>query len=263
MRLISANVNGIRATLRRGGLDWLAAQQPDVVTLQEVRATSEQLSAALEQTPFDTWHIVDAPGPAAGRAGVAVLSRLPVVRRSAHLPGLPDEGRWVEADIRTESGDCVTVISTYVHTGEAGTPKQDDKYALLDAATTRLAQLRDGHVVLTGDLNVCHTQRDLKNWKGNRGKAGFLPDEQARLSTWFDDGWVDVGRAYAGDVDGPYTWWSWRGKAFDNDAGWRIDYQIASPALGALVKHAEVGRAATYAERWSDHAAVVVDYVLD
>ncbi|MDF8263092.1 exodeoxyribonuclease III [Luteipulveratus flavus] len=262
MRLITANVNGIRAAVRRGGLDWLAAQQADVVTLQEVRADADQLGASLKGTAFESWDVVAAPGPSAGRAGVAVLSRLPVLSASTRLPGLVDEGRWIEAVVRTAEGVPVTVASTYVHTGEAGTSKQTDKYALLDAITARLTDLREEHAVVTGDLNVCHTERDLKNWKGNRGKAGFLPEEQARLTRWFEDGWVDVGRTFAGEVDGPYTWWSWRGKAFDNDAGWRIDYQIVSPTLGALVKHAEVGRAPTYAERWSDHAAVVVDYLL-
>ncbi|AKU16111.1 exodeoxyribonuclease III [Luteipulveratus mongoliensis] len=263
MRLITANVNGIRATVRRGGLDWLADQAPDVVTLQEVRATPEQLESALAPTAFVDWQVVHASGPAAGRAGVAVLSRHPVVRRSLDLADHPDLGRWVEADIATPGGAVITVISTYVFTGEAGTERQVEKLAYLDTISRRLATLRDGHAVLTGDLNICHTQRDLKNWKGNRGKSGFLPEEQSRLSEWFDDGWVDVGRAYAGDVDGPYTWWSWRGQAFDNDTGWRIDYQIASPSLATQVKHAEVGRAASYAERWSDHAAVIVDYAVD
>jgi exodeoxyribonuclease-3 len=119
------------------------------------------------------------------------------------------------------------------------------------------------HVLLTGDLNVAHREADLKNWKGNLAKSGFLPRERAWFDHLLDDlGWVDVVRALAGEGPGPYTWWSWRGKAFDNDAGWRIDYQIASPALGALAVKAEVDRAPSYAERWSDHAPVVVQYDL-
>jgi len=131
--------------------------------------------------------------------------------------------------------------------------------------TTRMAELaaEDAHVVVCGDVNVAHRQADLKNWKGNLGKAGFLPDEQAYLDKWLADGaWVDVTRRSAGEVAGPYTWWSWRGKAFDNDAGWRIDYQLATAPLADLVTHTFVGRADTYAERWSDHAAVVADYDL-
>jgi exodeoxyribonuclease-3 len=116
-------------------------------------------------------------------------------------------------------------------------------------------------VLITGDLNVAHTELDLKNWKGNLKSAGFLPKERAYFDTFMDkQGWVDVGRRQHPNQPGPYTWWSFRGKAFDNDAGWRIDYQLASPRLAELVIDYRVGRAASYATRWSDHAPVVVDY---
>ncbi|MEI2421827.1 exodeoxyribonuclease III, partial [Arthrospira platensis SPKY2] len=109
--------------------------------------------------------------------------------------------------------------------------------------------------MLTGDLNVAHREVDLRNWKGNLKSAGFLPEERAHFDRWFEElGWVDVCRAMAGDRDGPYTWWSFRGKAFDNDTGWRIDYQIASPELATKAVSSEVDRAPSYAERWSDHA---------
>jgi exodeoxyribonuclease III len=119
------------------------------------------------------------------------------------------------------------------------------------------------YAVLTGDLNVAHTVDDLKNWKGNRGKAGFLPAEQAVFDGWFDGlGFVDVHRRHHGPGPGPYTWWSWRGQAFDNDSGWRIDYHLASAPLAARAVRAEAGRAAAYAQRWSDHAPVSVTYDL-
>jgi exodeoxyribonuclease-3 len=138
------------------------------------------------------------------------------------------------------------------------------KYAFLDAIDHRLAELAASgrHAVLTGDLNICHRREDLRNWKGNRGRSGFLPEEQAHLSRWLGGGWVDIVRVDAGEVDGPYTWWSWRGKAFDNDTGWRIDYQLATRSLAETVTGVRVGRAPTYADRWSDHAAVVVDYAV-
>ena len=263
MRVISANVNGIRAAVRRGGIDWLAAAAPDVLCLQEVRATDAQLAKALTDSVFAGWHLVHAPSAAAGRAGVAVLSRLPHARvqRELEHADFTDCGRWVEADLRV--GDrTLTVVSTYVHTGEAGTERQDEKLAFLEAVSDRMKQLEadEALAVVTGDLNVAHRRADLKNWKGNLGKSGFLPGEQAFLDRWLGSGWADVTRRAAGDVDGPYTWWSWRGKAFDNDTGWRIDYQLATEPLAALVTGSSVGRAETYAQRWSDHAAVVVDY---
>jgi exodeoxyribonuclease III len=152
-----------------------------------------------------------------------------------------------------------------VHTGEARTDRQAEKYRFLDAITERLDSWAvDGAMaVVTGDLNVAHHEHDLKNWKGNLAKSGFLPQERAYLDRWFANGqWVDVHRALHGPGPGPYTWWSWRGKAFDNDAGWRIDYQLASLSLAKLATSASAGRAAAYDLRWSDHAAVTVDYDL-
>ncbi|NNG40052.1 exodeoxyribonuclease III [Flexivirga sp. ID2601S] len=259
MRIITANVNGIRATARRGGLTWLAEQEADVLALQEVRAGEDQLRAALADSKFADWQVAHAPSAAAGRAGVAVLSPHEITAVRAGLPGFEEQGRWVEADIEAPGG-MVTVASAYVHTGEAQTPKQTEKFAFLDAMGQRMAALAGDAAAVTGDFNICHTARDLKNWKGNRGKAGFLPEEQAYLDRWLAAGWVDVTRARAGDVDGPYTWWSWRGKAFDNDAGWRIDYVLESPALAVRSGAVAVGRAASYDLRWSDHAAVIVDH---
>jgi exodeoxyribonuclease-3 len=115
-------------------------------------------------------------------------------------------------------------------------------------------------VLLCGDLNIAHREEDLKAWRANRKKSGFLPGERAWLDRLFAAGWVDVGRRFGGDGPGPYSWWSWRGKAFDNDAGWRIDYQIASPGLATTARSCVVDRAPTYAERWSDHAPVVATY---
>ncbi len=266
MRLITVNVNGIRAALRRGGLDWLAEQDADIVTLQEVRASHAQLREVLAEGGFGAWHVAHAEGSVAGRAGVAVLSRAePAAVREGVGPGALDgAGRWVEADIPI-GGRTVTVASAYVHTGEAGTPRQVVKERFLESVGQRLAVWADQgrYAVLTGDLNVAHREDDLRNWRGNLRKAGFLPEERACFDRWFDElGFVDVHRRLHGPGPGPFTWWTWRGKAFDNDAGWRIDYQVASAPLAARAVRAEVGRAAAYALRWSDHAPVTVDYDL-
>ncbi len=265
VRVISANVNGIRAALRRGGLDWLRAAAPDVLCLQEVRADDGTLAVVLDDAGFGDWSVAHTEGSAKGRAGVAVVTARPHEGTRVGVDGaFPDQGRWVEADVVL--GDrLVTLVSAYVHTGEAGTGRQVEKYAFLDAMSRRMhrAVEEDALVLVTGDLNIAHHEEDLRNWKGNLGRAGFLPLERAYLDRWFDElGWVDVHRALHGPGPGPYTWWSWRGKAFDNDTGWRIDYQLASPALAPLARTARAGRAAAYAERWSDHAPVVVDYDL-
>ena len=261
MRVITANVNGIRAAQRRGGLEWLAQQEPDVVAMQEVRASAKQFATALDGSALAEYELAHAESAAAGREGVAILTKHALASSSSVIDGFDEIGRWVEADV-VVGGRAVTIASVYVHTGEAGTDKQTAKYAFLDALEARMAQLVDRPALVMGDFNVAHTANDLKNWKGNRGKAGFLEDEQAYLTRLTQDGWVDVVRANHGDVPGPYSWWSWRGKAFDNDSGWRIDYQFASPTLAAVAREPWIGRAAAYDQRWSDHAAVVVDYDL-
>ena len=267
LTVVTANVNGIRAASRRGGLHWLADSGADVLCLQEVRATHEQLHETLAESDLRDWHVSHAPAPQLGRAGVAVLTREQpsAIRTETGLDGIDGLGRWIEVDLASELGP-LTVVSAYVHTGEADTPKQVDKYAFLDAMDVRLDKLRasvsrkKGHALVCGDLNVAHHEVDIKNWRGNRGKAGFLEDERAHLDTWLAKHWVDLGRVHGGEGPGPYTWWSWRGKGFDTDGGWRIDYVLATSALAGHCTSAVVGKAATYAERWSDHAPLTVTF---
>ena len=280
IRIASINTNGIRAAYRKGMGDWVAAREVDILAIQEVRADTADVVALLG----DDWHVLHDAALAKGRAGVVVASRVdgnagaPVAHRMRIGGDETDSsGRWLEADFMI-GGRRLTVVSTYVHSGEVDTPRQISKYHFLDAMTARLSSLamETDFAVVLGDLNVGHLPFDIKNWRGNQKTAGFLPRERAYFYRFFgalgDDiegpdgtvatglGWVDVGRRWAGEVDGPYTWWSQRGQAFDNDTGWRIDYQLATPALAASVTSYTVDRASSYAERWSDHAPVVVDY---
>jgi exodeoxyribonuclease III len=262
LRVATVNVNGIRAAFRRGMAPWLAERDPELLLMQEVRASGEVLRDQLG----DDWYVAHAePVDAPGRAGVAVASRRPI--KAERLCVGPAEfdgcGRWVEADVVLDDGSLLTAVSVYVFTGEAHTPtRQAQKYRFLDAMAARMAELAaDGrHVLVCGDLNIAHREVDLKAWKANRKKSGFLPEERAWLDALFATGWVDLGRRFGGDGPGPYSWWTWRGQAFDNDAGWRIDYQLASPGLAARATSCVVDRAPSYAERWSDHAPVVATY---
>ncbi len=265
LRIATVNVNGIRAAWNKnrgqssGLKEFLAERECDIVTLQEVRAPDEIVRELLADTGY---HVAHTEAAAKGRAGVAVLSRSEATDvRIGVGEGFDDAGRWIEADV-PHGDSTVTVVSAYVHSGEAGTPRQEEKYRFLQNMTTRLAELdAAGHAVVTGDLNVAHTPLDIRNAKGNVKKAGFLPEERAYFDQFFGElGWVDVARRLAGEVDGPYTWWSMRGQAFDNDTGWRIDYQMATPQLGASARSCVVDRAVSWAERWSDHAPLVADY---
>jgi len=267
------NVNGVRAAYRNGMADWLAAREVDILSIQEVRAETDDLTGLLGPE----WNVLHDAATAKGRAGVAIASRkrAEIHRVDFGPQDFDSAGRWLEADYDVE-GTIVTVVSVYVHSGEADTPKQVEKYKFLDAMVSRLPELLEHNplAVIMGDLNVGHRTLDIKNWKGNVKRAGFLPQERAYfdriLGAEGDEsynagaglGWVDLGRRFAGEVPGPYTWWSNRGQAFDTDTGWRIDYQLATPALAALARDYSVDRAASYDERWSDHAPVVVDYEL-
>jgi exodeoxyribonuclease-3 len=263
LKVVTANVNGIRAAERRGGLSWLAEASPDVICLQEVRATHEQLHDVLAGSPLHDWHVAHAPAPQLGRAGVAVLTaqQPAAIRTESGQAGVDGQGRWIEVDLASDLGP-LTVASVYVHTGEADTPKQADKYAFLDGMDARLAELarKKRLVVLCGDLNIAHGEADIKNWRGNRGKAGFLEAERAYLDRWFAKDWTDLGRVHGGAGPGPYTWWSWRGRGFDTDGGWRIDYALANAALARRCTGVTVGKAASYDERWSDHAPVAATF---
>ena len=262
LSVATVNVNGIRAAYRRGMGEWLDKRQPDVLLLQEVRGSDEILADHLDQ---GAWDLAHEAGAAKGRAGVAIASRLPMsaVRVGLGTGVTGDAGRWVEADVSLPDGRPLTVVSAYLHSATVGTPSLDEKYAFCEHVGARLRELAEGGglVVVGGDLNIAHREVDIKNWRGNLANAGFLPRERAYLDHWFDVlGWRDLGRRLGGDGPGPYTWWSWRGKAFDNDAGWRIDYQLASAPLADLALVATVDRAPSYAERFSDHAPLVVEF---
>ncbi|WP_336992305.1 exodeoxyribonuclease III [Leucobacter sp. VD1] len=285
MRVASVNVNGIRAAFRKGMGEWLDASGADIVALQEVRAADADIAKLVAAADDGGWHVLHDPCAIKGRAGVAILSRTPAVAHRVGLGALDAQesvqssGRWLEADFAF--GDStLTVVSNYTHSGEVDTPRQDAKWAFLDAMGVRMNELADEreHVAIVGDFNVGHRELDIKNWRGNVKRSGFLPRERAYFDRFFGPrgetvvgvdgsegpghGWIDVGRRWAGEVDGPYSWWSNRGQAFDNDTGWRIDYHVVTPALGERVADYRVDRYPSYDTRWSDHAPVIADYRL-
>ncbi len=271
IEVASINVNGIRAAFRNGMGDWLKKSPSQILALQEVRSSYQDLADLFEAhgglaESGGKWHILHDQATAKGRAGVALVSLIPPRSSSVKLgaSNFDSAGRWLEG-VYEVGGKQITVVSCYVHSGEVDTPKQVEKYKFLDAMQTRMSKLlKDEELALVvGDLNVGHTELDIKNWKGNVKNAGFLPEERAYFDTLMNkQGWVDVGRAAHPDVPGPYTWWSFRGKAFDTDAGWRIDYQLASPALADLASNYRVHRANSYDSRWSDHSPVTVVYAI-
>lgn len=280
--ITTSNLNGIRAANRKGLVQWAQKSTPDVWCMQEVRAPQAEINPivdALAQTYVEAGKIPSSDQlnrmnevcRIKGRAGVALLSDLPIVEQRYGLPGLEedvDSGRWVEADIVTPQGHTITVVSVYVHAGNADDEiKMTQKYRFLDTMLTRLGELRDEaarggkQAVLCGDFNIAHTPLDIKNAKANETHSGFLPEERAYVDRWLTEyEFVDVMRNLAGDIQGPYTWWSQRGRAFDNNVGWRIDYQFATPELAETARGFVIDKAPSYDTRWSDHAPLAIDY---
>ncbi|EON32121.1 exodeoxyribonuclease III [Gordonia terrae C-6] len=278
----SFNVNGIRAARRRGFDAWLAGRRPDVVGLQELRCGIDDVG------DFDGYHASIDVGTIAGRNGVAVLTRREpaAVRtwpthppKARGLPAFAHEGRYIEVDLADRP---LTVANIYLPKGglpaelqrpgslrEApdGGAKHARKQRFLagftrELARNRLAARRAGReFLLLGDLNVAHLEHDVTNWRAARKMEGFLPEERA----WFGEitgprRLVDVVRALHGDRPGPLTWWSWAGESFVKDVGWRIDHQLATPALARRARAVAVDKEASPNLRLSDHAPLVVEY---
>lgn len=280
--ITTSNVNGIRAAKRKGIIEWGESHAPDVWCMQEVRAPQEEITPIFDELALayaTSGKITDHTALATinevcrvkGRAGVGLLSALPVTERRYGLQGLGedvDSGRWIEADITTPQGYDLTVACIYVHSGDADDQvKMSQKYRFLDTMLVRLGQLRDEaarggrQAVLCGDFNIAHTPLDIKNAKANEKHSGFLPEERTYIDKWLDDyEFVDVVRDLTGGIQGPYTWWSQRGRAFDNNVGWRIDYQFATPELAQSARSFAIDKAPSYDSRWSDHAPLSVIY---
>ena len=280
--ITTSNVNGLRAANRKGIMHWAGEHTPDVWCMQEVRAPQSEIDPIFNKiadTYVDSGKVADPTGlhtmneicRIKGRAGVGLLSTLPVVAKRYGLPGLEedvDSGRWIEADVRTPEGYEITVVCVYVHSGDVDDPnKMHQKFRFLDTMLTRMGQLRDEaahggrQAVLCGDFNIAHTPLDIKNAKSNVTHSGFLPEERAYIDKWLDEyEFVDVMRELAGDIQGPYTWWSQRGRAFDNNTGWRLYYQFATPELAQTARGFTIDKAPTYDARWSDHAPLSITY---
>jgi exodeoxyribonuclease-3 len=252
MRIITLNVNGIRSAERKGLSTWLHAQPWDVLCLQELKCQATEIPEVL-RSPQGS-HATFYPAEKKGYSGVAVYSMVPHAGRAGFGTHEFDaEGRYVEAHF-----DGVTVISLYLPSGSSGPHRQASKFRFLEAFLPHLKALRaqGREIVLCGDWNIAHQPIDLKNWKANQKNSGFLPEERAWLTHVFDElGFVDVFRRVDPRPE-QYTWWSNRGQAWTRNVGWRIDYQIATPAIAETAHAVSIFKD----QRYSDHAPLIIDY---
>lgn len=253
MRVITCNVNGIRAAAKKGFFTWLEQQQPDVVCLQETKAQPEQLSDALFHPAG--YHCYYHSAQKRGYSGVAVYTRQQPdeIIEGIGWEEIDQEGRYLEVRL----GD-LHLVSLYMHSGSSSPDRQIKKFEFMDKFLPYLQQrLQDTpKLIISGDWNIAHRPIDLTNWRTNQKFSGFLPEERAWMEKLFGEvGFVDAFRVL-NQLEGEYSWWSNRGQAWAKNVGWRIDYQVISPALRDLVERVEIYRA----ERFSDHAPVIVDY---
>lgn len=254
VRIVSINTNGIRSAARKGFFEWLAGSGADVVCVQETKAQTSDLN---EDFRPKGWHVAFCSAQKKGYAGVAVYSRHApdAVHDTLGAAEFDDEGRYLAFDLGP-----LTVASLYLPSGSSGPERQASKDRFLAFFEPRLqAMAHDGReYVLCGDWNIAHQNIDLKNWKSNQKNSGFLPHERAWMSRVLDThGWVDGYRRLYPDATGDaYTWWSNRGNAWANNVGWRIDYQLVTAGMASSLQQASVYKA----QRFSDHAPLIVDY---
>ncbi len=264
MRIITLNANGIRSAARKGFFDWLAAQQADVTCIQETKAQEDQLADPVFH-PEGHHAFYQSAITKKGYSGVAIYARRQPdeVLTSIGWKPFDDEGRYLEARFGR-----LSVVSLYVPSGTSGDLRQAFKFQ----AMQKLRNIFDGWLasgreyVLCGDWNIVRSERDIRNWKSNQKNSGCLPAERAWLNGLIADahgdgspapskGWLDTFRVVKPAAE-EYSWWSNRGGARANNVGWRIDYQIAVPALGRRAQACTIARE----PRFSDHAPFLVEY---
>ena len=254
LRIISANLNGIRSATTKGFFPWLAQQNADVICLQELKAQAPDMTREMLQPDglFGYFHYAEKKG----YSGVGIYSkRQPdAIIEGLGIADIDAEGRYIEARFGN-----LSVISVYLPSGSSGEERQAVKFSFMARfyphLQTLLASGRE--VVICGDWNIAHQEIDLKNWKGNKKNSGFLPEERDWMTQLLQDGWVDTyRRLHPEATDACYTWWSNRGQAWAKNVGWRIDYQIATPGIGRQAMATSIYKD----ERFSDHAPLIVDY---
>ncbi|HTT36669.1 MAG TPA: exodeoxyribonuclease III [Burkholderiales bacterium] len=253
MRLISLNLNGIRAAVNKGLLAWLRAQKADVVCIQEIKAQDADLTDVMRKPGAYTGYFHFAAKKGYSGVGLYCATAPEQIIEGLGIADIDAEGRYIEARF-----GGLSVVSFYVPSGSSSEERLAVKFSFMERVIPRLHELAVSgrEVILCGDWNIAHKEIDLKNWRSNQKNPGFLPEERAWLSGVFEKlGYVDVFRRLDPRPD-QYTWWSNRGQAWAKNVGWRIDYQIATPGIAQKAIKASIYKA----KRFSDHAPLIIDY---
>lgn len=255
MRIITANLNGIRSAANKGFFAWLQSTQADLICLQELKAQAADMTAEMLAPAGYVGHFHYAEKKGYSGVGIYSKAKPDKVIEGLGIVDIDSEGRYLECQFGN-----LSVVSLYLPSGSSGEERQNFKFSVLARIMPHLEQLiaSGREVVVCGDWNIAHQEIDLKNYKGNKKNSGFLPEERAWLGDLFSRvGWVDVYRKlHPATTDECYTWWSNRGAAYEKNVGWRLDYQIATPELANKSIQSTIYKA----ERFSDHAPLIVDY---
>ena len=252
MKITTWNVNGIRAALRKGFAEIIERIEPDVLLLQEVRALPEQLPD--EWAKPDGWHVHWHPAEKKGYSGTAIWSRYPMKLIGTGLNGDDPEGRVVRVDI-----EGFEVASVYLPSGSSSEERQAQKEVWMSKFRPWADSLKRKRrpVIFGGDFNIAHTEQDIFYAKSNAKTSGFMPHEREWIGNLFDSGWRDFIREHYGKMQGPYSWWSNRGRARELDRGWRIDYLMGNSAAARRFVSADICRDGGLTV--SDHAPVSIE----
>jgi exodeoxyribonuclease-3 len=257
-KLTSLNLNGIRSATSKGLEAWLATVRPDCICVQEVKAQHDDVHGKFHELAGMQGHFQYAHKK--GYSGVGVYTR--------HEPSdvvigygsseFDAEGRYVELRFDTPQRK-MSILSVYFPSGSSGDDRQQAKFRFLNEIYPHLQDLKSQReFILCGDVNIAHQAVDLKNWRSNQKNSGFTPEERAWMTKLLTEGGiVDVYRQLEPHTtDACYTWWSNRGQAYANNVGWRLDYQLATPALAATARTSHIYKE----QKFSDHAPLTIEY---
>ena len=255
LKIVSANLNGIRSAAKKGFFEWRQQQAPHFVCVQELKAQAADMTPEFLSPHGYHGHFHYAEKK--GYSGVGIYSKFEpdAIQVGFGCHEFDAEGRYVQCDFGK-----LSVISLYCPSGSSSEERQQAKFRFMEVFLPHLAKLRASgqEIVICGDWNIAHKEIDLKNWKSNQKNSGFLPEERAWMTRVFDEiGWRDVYRKLHPETTGEaYTWWSNRGQAWANNVGWRIDYHVSTSGIADKAKAAAIYKE----QRFSDHAPLTVEY---
>ena len=251
MKIVTYNINGIRAALRKGLDDWLKNSNIDIVCLQEIKAREDQFDTTVftELGYHCYWYSAQKPG----YSGTAILSKEKPISVSYGMgnKNYDDEGRVLRLDF-----DTFSIISVYMPSGSSGDLRQSFKMAFLEDFYNYISELTQSvpNLIIAGDYNICHKPIDIHNPQRNQKTSGFLPEERDWFSAFLDTGFLDTFR-YFNQEPHQYSWWSYRANARAKNLGWRIDYLLATSIMESRLRRAAILSQAKH----SDHCPVLLE----